>query len=85
MKVYYSDLCPDCTEAKKVLDENDISFDLVEITESMAALKEFLKLRDEREEFEEIKEENKIGIPCFYFEDSSISFDVDEAVKKEGI
>lgn len=75
MKFYGTGICPDCVEANKLLSEKQIDCDYVDITESTANLKEFLKLRDHRSEFAEIKEEGHIGIPCFLKEDGSITFD----------
>lgn len=82
MKVYSSKHCPHCLEAKEILDKENIDYEIVEITGSMKALKEYLKLRDYRDEFDEKKESNQVGIPCFYFEDSSLSFDIGEAMEK---
>lgn len=78
MKFYGTGLCPDCVEAEKLLSEKQIGCEYVDITASTANLKEFLKLRDHRTEFYEIKEEGLIGIPCFLREDGSLTFDPQE-------
>lgn len=65
LKVYGTKLCPDCVEAEDILKKNKIIYEFIEITESTAKLKEFLVLRDQLEIFKEIKEQGKIGIPCF--------------------
>ena len=51
-KMYGSMLCPDCVEAKEYFEKINYKYDFVNITESMANLKEFLHLRDTRKEFE---------------------------------
>lgn len=76
MKFYGTMLCPDCVEADKLIKEKGIVCEYICITDSTANLKEFLKLRDERPEFAEIKREGKIGIPCFLEADGSISFEL---------
>lgn len=81
MKLYGSVLCPDCVDAFDILKEKNISYDYVDINESMKTLKEFLKLRDNRDEFKEVRENYNVGIPCFLFDDGSITFDVDKIVK----
>ena len=81
MKLYGSVLCPDCVDAFEILKEKDIAYDYVDINESMKTLKEFLKLRDNRDEFKEVRENSNVGIPCFLFDDGSITFDVDKIVK----
>ena len=63
---------------KEFLSQNNISFNYIEITDSMQNLKIFLKYRDNYPQFEEIKKKGRIGIPCiminngenFLFEDS---------------
>lgn len=70
-------LCPDCVEADRVIKEKGIECEYICITDSTANLKEFLRLRDERPEFAEIKKEGSIGIPCFLKEDGSVSFELE--------
>lgn len=76
MKFYGTMLCPDCVEADKLIKEKKIECEYICITDSTANLKEFLRLRDTREEFAEIKKEGNIGIPCFLKDDGTISFEV---------
>lgn len=78
MKFYGTELCPDCVEAERLLKDKKIEYDYVRITETTANLKEFLKLRDGRTEFEEIKKEGYIGIPCFLMEDGTIAFSAEK-------
>lgn len=77
MKVYGATICPDCVRAKKIMEEENIKHVYVDITEDTSKMKEFLKLRDTREEFKEIKEHGLIGIPAFAFEDGRVEFDLD--------
>lgn len=77
MKYYGSPLCPDCVEATAVLQERGVAYEWVEITASMPNLKEFLAMRDTREEFAEVRKEGRVGIPCFLYEDGRISFEVE--------
>ncbi len=39
------------------------------MTESIKNLKEYLKLRDFREEFNAIKDKNKLGVPMLLYKD----------------
>ncbi|MHB1393243.1 MAG: hypothetical protein ACYCYE_09235 [Clostridia bacterium] len=48
---------------KEFLSNNDISFEYIDITDSMRNLKIYLKLRDIRPEFDEIKRVGRVGIP----------------------
>lgn len=76
MKVLFvSKLCPDTKPALKVLEEEGQDFDVKDITLSLAFMKEFLSLRDSREEFDEVKEKGQIGIPLLLSEDGSLRFD----------
>lgn len=75
IKVYTMKDCPDCIQAKEIL-SSDPDYVFIDIGESVRILKEFLSLRDEKDEFQKIKEEGAIGIPCFYYPGGRISFDV---------
>jgi glutaredoxin-related protein len=48
---------------KEFLSENGIEFEYVDITDSMRNLKIYLRLRDTRPEFDEIKKIGRVGIP----------------------
>ncbi len=48
---------------KEFLSNNGINFEYIDITESMRNLKIYLKLRDTRPEFEEIKRIGRVGVP----------------------
>jgi len=71
-KVYGSMLCPDCVEAKEYFEKVNYKYEFVNITESMKNLKEFLALRDNRKEFEEIKKLGYVGIPAVLTDDNKI-------------
>ena len=70
--VYGSPMCPDCVEAKKVLDAEGIRYGYVDVTAGLPHLKKFLALRDSRSEFDPVKEEGKIGIPCFVVDNKDV-------------
>ena len=71
-KVYGSMLCPDCVEAKEYFEKVNYKYEFVNITESMKNLKEFLALRDNRKEFEEVKKLGYVGIPAILTDDNKI-------------
>ena len=48
---------------KEFLSNNGVDYLYIDITESMRNLKIYLKLRDTRPEFDEIKEKGRVGIP----------------------
>lgn len=69
---YYSDVCPDTTEFLNELERLGISYESVNITESMKNLKEFLYLRDHRPEFDPIKVKGQVGVPVLSTKDKLI-------------
>ena len=75
LKVYGSMLCPDCVACVAAMQEKKMVFEFYDFKESLRYLKEFLKLRDTLELFEEIRENDKIGIPCIVKEDGSVTLD----------
>ncbi len=80
LTMYGTPLCPDCVEAEAVLKAKKIPFDYVDITESTANLKAFLKLRDESPLFDEVKVAGGIGVPCFILPGGRMTLDVQEAL-----
>ena len=77
MIIYGTHRCPDCENAERVLKAKGIAYEYVNIFGSTKGMKEFLKLRDHREEFETVKAAGSIGVPCFYFpEDERIEFEL---------
>lgn len=77
MKIYGTDLCPDCVEAKKKLDEKNIPYDYVDITESIGNLKTFMKMRDEEPVFDEAKKAGAVGVPAFVLDDGEIRLEIE--------
>lgn len=49
---------------KEFLSQNNIDFLYIDITDSMLNLKRFLKYRDNRLEFEDIRKSGRVGLPC---------------------
>ncbi len=77
MKLFISELCPDCSPIIQLLEEKNISVEVINITASISHLKEFLKLRDSRPEFEFIIQAGWVGIPCLLTDASEILFEED--------
>lgn len=48
---------------KEFLSNNGVEFEYIDITDSMRNLKIYLKLRDTRSEFDEIKRLGRVGVP----------------------
>lgn len=77
-KVFVHMQCPDCIEAKELLDKRQVDYELVDIS-SLMNLKSFLSLRDTAEAFAEIRGTSVAGIPCFYDTETKESYlDLDE-------
>ena len=82
LQVIGSDLCPDTIDALEKLDAKGTEYDFLNITASTANLAEFLRIRDNDENFIPVKERGGIGIPYFIFEDGTKTLDIDEAIAK---
>lgn len=79
--MYGAEICPDCVQAKELLKEaKDIELDYRNITESTRILKEFLAYRDHEELFHTVKEEGRIGIPFFLYEDGTKSLELPDVL-----
>lgn len=81
LKIYGSQLCPDCVKCKEELEAAGVPFLYLNISENLLYLKKFLKHRDGNELFEQIRQRGQIGIPCIEREDGSITFEWDEFLK----
>ncbi|MBQ6343367.1 MAG: hypothetical protein IJI41_09610 [Anaerolineaceae bacterium] len=84
LKIYGSDLCPDCVSCKAAFDANNVTYEFVNITESMRNLKEFLKLRDNDSVFDDPRQKGYVGIPALLFEDGRISLDWESYLTDNG-
>lgn len=81
MILYGTHRCPNCEEAERVLKAKGIAYEYVNIFGSTRSMKEFLKLRDNRDEFAPVKEAGGIGVPCFYFpEEDRIEFNLENLI-----
>ena len=76
--VFGSSMCPDCIVMKKALDEREIKYLYLDITENLANLKKFLKFR-ENSAFDFAKEKGSIGIPAtVIYDGEKILFSIEE-------
>lgn len=57
-----------------ILDKKGLSYTYKDITGTMIFLKEFLHLRDSREDFQAVKEGGYVGIPCFLLKTGALRF-----------
>ena len=75
LKIYGTDLCPDCTACIAAFREAGIAYEYLKFETDLAHLREFLQLRDKSPLFDEIRAAGGIGIPCILREDGSITLD----------
>lgn len=80
LKIYGTWLCPDCRNAEQQLNNAKIEFEFVDIFNSTANMKEFLKLRDNSSVFDEARNAGGIGIPAFVKEDNTITLNIEEVL-----
>lgn len=66
--LYFNDLCPDTAPFVAELQRLGIAYEAVNIRDSMAALKAFLRLRDSESAFDEKKAKGYVGIPVLVTE-----------------
>lgn len=79
--IYGMKICPHCIEAMEKLDEKKIEYEFLDFSDKTENLKKFLKIRDTNEIFNEIRGEEKIGIPCFVLDDGMITLDFDKMME----
>ena len=72
IKIYGMPTCPYCAYIEKQIEGNP-DFLYIDIGKDVHDLKDFLRLRDTREEFKELKARGDVAIPCFVLEDGTIT------------
>ena len=72
IKMYVMKTCPYCEYVEKQVVGNP-EFKVIDISEHISNLHEFLALRDHRPEFDEAKAVGDVGIPCYVRPDGSIT------------
>lgn len=77
VKMFGTRNCPDVRAALETIAEKGLDVEFVNIDESTANLKLFLRLRDKAPEFDEVKQNGAIGVPCFV-DGKRIFFDIKE-------
>ena len=77
VKIFGTKNCPDVRPAPETIEEKGLDVEFVNIDESTANLKRFLRLRDKAPEFDEVKKNGAIGVPCFV-DGKRIFFDINE-------
>lgn len=82
--IYGSKLCPDCVILKKNCDMYGIAYEFKDITDSLSYMKEFLKIRDKEQVFDEVKKSGSIGIPAVILEDGKLTLDWETVIKEKG-
>lgn len=79
--LYFAETCPDTAPFKKKLSELGITYKEVEVMTSLKNFKEFLFVRDTYSQFEGIRGNMKIGIPCLVINDRECILELDELAK----
>lgn len=83
--LYANKHCPDCPPVIEKLKANNIDFRLVELTESMDNLREFLKLRDEESFFDDAKKNDRVGVPTIMLGDREKFIDAEDGFEIEDL
>ena len=84
VKIYGSMLCPDCVKCRAAFDEQNIPYEMIDMTGSMAALKEFLVIRDTGNTFDAVRENKGVGVPVLVDEDGTVTLDYDAWLSAHG-
>lgn len=78
IKVYGMASCPDCIAIEPIV-KNNPNYEYMDIGSHVRLLKEFLRLRDQSNAFDEARKNGSVGIPCFVLEDGSVTLAPEKA------
>lgn len=84
LKIYGSEMCPDCTQCKKNFDANGIEYEFLDVCKSLQNLRNFLILRDSQPVFDRLKKIHDIGLPGIVKEDGTVFTDWETYLKEQG-
>ena len=82
IKIYGMITCPDCSYLLDQISGLEDEYEYIEIGEHVLKMKEFLRIRDSKDNaeiFKDIKATGVVGIPCFVLENGLISLDPSDA------
>ena len=79
--LYFAETCPDTAPFKEKLAELGITYKEVEVMSSLKNFKEFLFVIDTYTQFEGIRGNMKIGIPCLVISESECILELSELTK----
>lgn len=79
--LYFAETCPDTAPFKEKLAELGITYKEVEVMSSLKNFKEFLFVRDTYTQFEGIRGNMKIGIPCLVINEGECILELSELTK----
>lgn len=79
--LYFAETCPDTAPFKEKLAELEITYKEVEVMSSLKNFKEFLFVRDTYTQFEGIRGNMKIGIPCLVISEGECILELSELTK----
>ncbi|MCD8369216.1 MAG: glutaredoxin [Clostridiales bacterium] len=82
VKVTGSNLCQDTLYAIIKLKEKDVQVDFQNISVDFGALKAFMKIRESSSLYDQVKENDGLGIPLFELEDGTQTLDLQEVLAK---
>ena len=82
IKIYGMITCPDCSYLMDQIAGLEDEYEYIEIGEHVLKMKEFLRIRDSKDNaeiFKDIKATGGVGIPCFVLENGRISLNPSDA------
>lgn len=77
-----SHLCPDTLYALNRLYDAGAEIDYQDILSCHAALRAYLNLRDTNDLYADIRGTQRLGVPCFWREDGSLTLDLNEILRE---
>lgn len=84
LRIYGSEMCPDCIACKANFDVYGVGYDYIDINASLQNLKAFLQLRDSDPVFNQCRKNNTIGLPALINEDGTVFLNWEKYLEEKG-
>lgn len=81
MILYFSSVCPDTEPFINVLEQLNIEYESINITENIENLSRFIAIRDTKAVFSQKKQLNQVGIPVLVIDEQTFIFTPEDLKK----
>jgi glutaredoxin-related protein len=73
--------CPDTIDALKILNDQNLPYEFIDVAGHPEGLKIFIHIRETSPLYDAVRQKGMVGVPYFKFDDDFETLDIQEALK----